>query len=94
MQGVWKPCDWYAASVDRGKPIITVETSVSGGGAEGREFRQYSATYYDHGNPEDNTIEQGTTPRKALENLYQTLERKGFSRESLPKPSWPLRPFS
>jgi hypothetical protein len=70
-----------------------VETSVSGRGAEGREFRQYSATYYDHSNPEDNAIEQGTTPREALENLYQTLEGKGFSRVSLPKPRWPLRPF-
>ena len=60
-------------------------------GDEGRDFRQYSATYYDHSNPKDNAVEQGTTPREALENLYQTLERKGFSREILPKPRWPFR---
>jgi hypothetical protein len=54
-------------------------------------FRRYSATYYDPGNPEDNAVEQGTTQHAALENLYHTLERKGFSRETLPKPRWPFR---
>ena len=60
-------------------------------GDEGRDFRRYSATYYDHSNPKNNAVEQGTTLREALENLYQTLERKGFSREILPKPRWPFR---
>ena len=68
-----------------------METSVSVRGDEGRDFRRYSATYYDRSNPEDNALEQGTTPREALENLYQTLERKGFSQESLPKPRWLFR---
>jgi hypothetical protein len=77
--------------VGRKKPTITVEASASVRVDEGGDFRQYSATYYDPSNPEDNALEQGTTQRAALENLYQTLERKGFSRETLPKPRWPFR---
>jgi hypothetical protein len=77
--------------MDQEEPRITVETSVSGRGDEGRDFRRYSAIYYDPSKPEDNTLEQDNTPREALENLYQTLERKGFSRETLPKPRWPFR---
>jgi hypothetical protein len=65
---------------------VTVERSVDVVSDEGTRFILYSASYTNRNKPEDNEVEQGHTASEALENLYQTLERKGFARENLPKP--------
>ena len=67
-------------------PRITLRLTTSTASDEGRIFNIYTASYIDPNDPTNNVSEQAPTPEAALQNLYQTLENQGYSRESLPRP--------
>ena len=54
--------------------------------SEGRKHLKYTARYVDPNDHANNITEQADSPTEALERLYEALEHRGISRDTLPRP--------
>ena len=53
---------------------------------DGRELIKYTAYYVDPNDPTNDITEQADSPTQALDQLYEVLEHRGHSRDTLPQP--------
>ena len=54
--------------------------------SDGSKRTMYTAAYIDPNDDTNNVTEQANSPAEALNRLYEGLERRGISRDTLPQP--------
>jgi hypothetical protein len=66
--------------------ITVVQDLYTSSDGDDTESIKYTADYVDPNDHTNDISEQADSPTEALERLYEMLEHRGISRETLPQP--------